>query len=131
MSESMSEMSEDAAVNGDGLLDTVFDAICELAGEDGRDWVPVRQIQAQTYFFAAGTTGRNSSKSESVWVSSAGMTRDSRWHSARRLRHKSRSAVRLERYRDRHGLGAGLACPCLFGRAVQRFFLNGMVPEQR
>ena len=48
MSESMTEMSEGAAVNGDGLLDTVFDAICELAGEDGRDWVPVRQIQAQT-----------------------------------------------------------------------------------
>ena len=48
MSESMSEMSEDAAVNGDGLLDTVFDATCELAGEDGGDWVPVRQIQAQT-----------------------------------------------------------------------------------
>ena len=36
MSESMSEMSEDAAVNDDGLLDTVFDAMCELAGEDGR-----------------------------------------------------------------------------------------------
>ena len=48
MSESMSEMSEDAALNGDGLLDTVFDAMCELAGDDGRDWVPVRQIQAQT-----------------------------------------------------------------------------------
>ena len=32
MSESMSEMSQDAAVNDDGLLDTVFDAICELAG---------------------------------------------------------------------------------------------------
>ena len=48
MSESMSEMSEDAAVNDDGLLDTVFDAICELAGEDGRDWVPVRQIQVRT-----------------------------------------------------------------------------------
>ena len=48
MSESMSEMSEDAAVKGDGLLDTVFGATCELAGEDGRDWVPVRQIQAQT-----------------------------------------------------------------------------------
>ena len=47
-SESMSEMSGDAAVNGDGSLDTVFDAICELAGEDGRDWVLVRQIQAQT-----------------------------------------------------------------------------------
>ena len=44
----MSEMSEDAAVNDDGLLDTVFEAICELAGEDGRGWVPVRQIQAQT-----------------------------------------------------------------------------------
>ena len=29
-------------------LDIVFDAIGELAGEDGRDWVPVRQIQAQT-----------------------------------------------------------------------------------
>ena len=29
-------------------LDTVFDALVELAGEDGRDWVPVRQIQAQT-----------------------------------------------------------------------------------
>ena len=41
-------MGEDVAVNGDGLLDTVFDAFCELAGEDGRDWVPVRQIQAQT-----------------------------------------------------------------------------------
>ena len=33
MSEFMSGMSEDAAVNDDGLLDTVFDAICELAGE--------------------------------------------------------------------------------------------------
>ena len=29
-------------------LDIVFDAIGELAEEDGRDWVPVRQIQAQT-----------------------------------------------------------------------------------
>ena len=48
MSESMSEMSEDAAVNDDGLLDTVFDAICELAVEDGRDWVFVRQIQVRT-----------------------------------------------------------------------------------
>ena len=48
MSESMSEMSEDAAVNGDVSLDIVFDAICELAGEEGCDWVPVRQIQAQT-----------------------------------------------------------------------------------
>ena len=48
MSESMSEMSEDAAVNVDGLLDTVFDAMCELAVEDGRDWVPVRQIQVRT-----------------------------------------------------------------------------------
>ena len=37
MSESMSEMSEDAAVNGDGLLDIVFDAICELAREEGCD----------------------------------------------------------------------------------------------
>ena len=48
MSESMSEMSKDAAVNDGGLLDTVFDAICELAGEDGRDSVPVRQIQVRT-----------------------------------------------------------------------------------
>ena len=48
MSETMSEMSEDAAVNGDALLDTVFDAICELAGDDGRDLVLVRQIQVQT-----------------------------------------------------------------------------------
>ena len=48
MSESMSEVREDAAVTGDGLLDTVFDALRELAGEDGRGWVPVRQIQAQT-----------------------------------------------------------------------------------
>ena len=48
MSESMSEMSEGAAVNGDGLLDTVFDALVELAGGYGRDWVPVRQIHAQT-----------------------------------------------------------------------------------
>ena len=31
-------------------LDTVFDALVELAGGDGRDWVPVRQIQAQTSF---------------------------------------------------------------------------------
>ena len=29
-------------------LDIVFDAIGELAGEDGRDRVPVRQVQAQT-----------------------------------------------------------------------------------
>ena len=29
-------------------LDIVFDVIGELAGADGRDWVPVRQIQAQT-----------------------------------------------------------------------------------
>ena len=29
-------------------LDTVFDAIGELAGKDGRDWVPVRQLQART-----------------------------------------------------------------------------------
>ena len=29
-------------------LDTIFDALVELAGEDGRDWVPVCQIQAQT-----------------------------------------------------------------------------------
>ena len=29
-------------------LDIVFDALAELAGEDGRCWVPVRQIQAQT-----------------------------------------------------------------------------------
>ena len=29
-------------------LDTVFDVLVELAGEDGRDWVPVRHIQAQT-----------------------------------------------------------------------------------
>ena len=38
-------------MNVDGqetLLDIVFDAMCELAGEDGCDWVPVRQIQAQT-----------------------------------------------------------------------------------
>ena len=28
--------------------DTVFDALVELAVGDGRDWVPVRQIQAQT-----------------------------------------------------------------------------------
>ena len=35
MSGSVSEMSEDAAVNGDGLLDIVFDAVCELAGEEG------------------------------------------------------------------------------------------------
>ena len=27
-------------------LDIVFDALTELAGEDGRCWVPVRQIQA-------------------------------------------------------------------------------------
>ena len=44
MSESMSEMSEDAAVNDDGWLDIVFDAICELTG----DWAPVRQIREQT-----------------------------------------------------------------------------------
>ena len=51
MSESMSEMSEDAAVNGDGqetLLDIIFDVICELAAEDWCDWVPVHQIQEQT-----------------------------------------------------------------------------------
>ena len=29
-------------------LDTVFDALVELAGRDGRDWVLVRQIQSQT-----------------------------------------------------------------------------------
>ena len=29
-------------------LDTIFDALVELAGGDGRDWVPVRQILAQT-----------------------------------------------------------------------------------
>ena len=29
-------------------LDTVFDAIGELAGKDGRDWVPMRQLQART-----------------------------------------------------------------------------------
>ena len=29
-------------------LDTVFDALVELAGEYGRDWGPVRQIQART-----------------------------------------------------------------------------------
>ena len=29
-------------------LNTVFDALVELGGEDGRAWVPVRQIQAQT-----------------------------------------------------------------------------------
>ena len=29
-------------------LDKVFDALVELAGGYGRDWVPVRQIQAQT-----------------------------------------------------------------------------------
>ena len=40
MSESISEMSEDAAVSGGGLLDIVFDAACELAGERC-DWVPV------------------------------------------------------------------------------------------
>ena len=56
MSESMSEMSEDAAVNDDELLETVFDAICEVAGEDGRDWVPVRQIQVRD-LLAAGAIG--------------------------------------------------------------------------
>ena len=30
------------------LLDIVFDAPCELAGEEGCVWVPVRQIQVQT-----------------------------------------------------------------------------------
>ena len=29
-------------------LDTVFDAIGELAGKDGREWVPVRQLQERT-----------------------------------------------------------------------------------
>ena len=36
---------------------------------------------------------RNSSKSGSVWESSVGMTRDSRWHSACRLRMLSRTSI--------------------------------------
>ena len=48
----------------DGLLDTVFDAICELAGEDGRDWVPVRQIQAPDLLAAGETGGRDDTRLE-------------------------------------------------------------------
>ena len=57
MSESMSEMSEDAAVNGDGLLDIVLDAMCEVAGEDGRDWVPACAPDSGAHLLAAGATG--------------------------------------------------------------------------
>ena len=42
---------EELVVNVDGqetLLVIIFDAVCELAGEDGCDWVLVRQIQADT-----------------------------------------------------------------------------------
>ena len=42
MSESMTEMSEDAAVTSTALeLDVVLDALSELSGEDGSDWVRV------------------------------------------------------------------------------------------
>ena len=49
MSESMSEMSEDAAETSTGLeLDVVFDALSELSGEDGSGWVRVHRVQALT-----------------------------------------------------------------------------------
>ena len=45
MSESMTEMSEDAAETSTGLeLDVVLDALSELSGEDGGDWVRVRRV---------------------------------------------------------------------------------------
>ena len=49
MSESMTEMSEDAAETSTALeLDVVLDALSELSGEDGGDWVRVRRVQALT-----------------------------------------------------------------------------------
>ena len=71
-------------------LDIVFDALVELAG-DGRCWVPVRQIQAQTSLRL--WDWRNSSKNGSVRESSAGMTRDAMWHSTRRLRMLSKTSI--------------------------------------
>ena len=49
MSESMTEMSEDAAETSTALeLDVVLDALSDLSGEDGGDWVRVRRVQALT-----------------------------------------------------------------------------------
>ena len=92
---------------------------------------------------------RNASlKSGSVWESSAGMTRDSRWHSACRLRMLSRTSIdaRLlctnrEVQFDLNDTEIGMAVaqggtndwrvlvfPCGQYREV---FLNNMAPEQR
>ena len=130
-------------------LDNVFDALVELAGGYGRDWVPVRQIQAQTSLQRKrleelleewefmGVICRDDTRLEVAFcLSVTDALEDENWRSS--VMHKSRSAARLEGNRDRHGLGARrhkrLACPCLTVRAVQRvlaFFLNGMAPEQR
>ena len=49
MSESMSEMSEDAAETSTVLeLDVVLGALSELSGEDGGDWVLMHRVQALT-----------------------------------------------------------------------------------
>ena len=116
-------------------LDNVFDALVELAVGYGRDWVPVRQIQAQTSLQRerleevleewefTGVICRDDTRLEVAFcLSVTDALEDENWRSS--AMHKSRSAARLESNRDRHGLGArrhkGLACPCLSVRAVQR-----------
>ena len=64
--------------------DTVFVALVELVGEDGRDWVLVRHIQAQTSLQL-----ERLEELFEEWEcreACAGMTRDSRWHSDCRSR---------------------------------------------
>ena len=89
-------------------LDTVFDALVELAGGDGRDWVPVRQIQAQTSlqlerleelleeWECMGVICRDDTRLEVAFCLSVTDTlEDEYWRSS--AVHKSRSAVGLER----------------------------------
>ena len=48
-SETMTEMSEDDAVTSTALeLDVVLDALSELSGDDGSDWVRARRVQELT-----------------------------------------------------------------------------------
>ena len=122
MSESMSEMSEDAAVNDDGLLDTVFDAICELgrqallgacAPDSGAD------------LLAAGAIGETTRRM-GVYGSHLQGGHETRGGILPVGCRTNREVQADLNDRDRHGLGArwhkGPVCPCLSVRAVQSDF---------
>ena len=137
MSESMSEMSEDAAVNDDGLLDTDCDALCELAGEDGRDWVPVHQIQAQTSlrlerlerleelleeWECMGVICRDVTRLEVAFCLSVA----AQIEKCRQTLTIQRSAWPWRKVAQRTGVSLSFR-----EDGTEFFFLNGMAPEQR